>query len=789
MGACIAGGLTLTTTATYAATGSTASGDQFVTPYSYEQYLPLEKPSDVAITDSYVAISDGNKIYLYDKGNENYYVYEHGDATDPKYLIKKLQFSASGTLYFLDSNTDLYTLHPNAFLTEQTVAATHVERGFSNFAIGSQFYYTLTTTTSSSLSKVNLNEISSQTANTKSGISGTPPLSLFGDYIYYIDGGKHLHQMHIASDWRTAETRTWELIRNDPVSSVAVLGSTAYFTTTDGKDFYAYDLGTGSIINTYENADPEEGYSALSTYGGMVYVVKNQSVCEYDPANGAFTGYEIGTSSSSPNRLQNAKDSVLVDGKLYTADKGRVTVYNTETKEYKTIDGTIDGDRIASDGDSVLLVKNGSHQAYLYDKEGNVTYTLTTDSNDFIVDIVHSHGSFYYVTHYNFYGRIYKNNGTWVKAEVRRAAQGSPSASLIAADIQGNLYVLTTTGSIYSFTDGADGDFLSAQSLSTKTPVHTGGDGEFDNAKKMLVDYAQSIYVQRGNNLIKYLLDGSAYEKQTLPINLSKTIAYSQTTDTPATAVAFGAETADVYVLYDGNLMISTQDLSLPCMSLIATNDVDDSIFDDASVTPEVVKVAKGTLLVEFELERLVDADLFPYVGYVRPAEKQTALVIGRTGGYALLAIYDGTRKQYHTYLAKDNASLEADATGESAPDISEGWLSSGAHLYKFPYLTKLLTVTELPKNQKVQVLGKITVDYEYYRVQYEENGVTKEGYIPTSFVNDFDSTPPQPTQSTAGDGIKDKDAGWRFAYILLGCAVVIILVDFVLLMPRKKED
>ena len=48
-----------------------------VSPTSYEQYLRLNKPSDIAFCADYIAIADENIIYLYDKKEGVYRKYEH----------------------------------------------------------------------------------------------------------------------------------------------------------------------------------------------------------------------------------------------------------------------------------------------------------------------------------------------------------------------------------------------------------------------------------------------------------------------------------------------------------------------------------------------------------------------------------------------------------------------------------------------------------------------------------------------------------------------------------------
>ena len=80
---------------------------ELVAPTSYEQYLFLTAPSDVAVSNSYTAISDGNSLFVYDRADDVYRRYEHSTP------IHKIAFDKSGNLYFL-SELYLYKLTPEA---------------------------------------------------------------------------------------------------------------------------------------------------------------------------------------------------------------------------------------------------------------------------------------------------------------------------------------------------------------------------------------------------------------------------------------------------------------------------------------------------------------------------------------------------------------------------------------------------------------------------------------------------------------------------------------------------
>ena len=70
-------------------------------PASYEQYLELNAPSSVAATEDYLAVADGNTIYLYDRVNGGKYetFVPQNDGT-PATAVGSLNFyEADGRCY------------------------------------------------------------------------------------------------------------------------------------------------------------------------------------------------------------------------------------------------------------------------------------------------------------------------------------------------------------------------------------------------------------------------------------------------------------------------------------------------------------------------------------------------------------------------------------------------------------------------------------------------------------------------------------------------------------------
>ena len=177
-----------------------------------------------------------------------------------------------------------------------------------------------------------------------------------------------------------------------------------------------------------------------------------------------------------------------------------------------------------------------------------------------------------------------------------------------------------------------------------------------------------------------------------------------------------------------------------------------------------------------------------------------TALKIGETsnGKHAILAFYDAQERTYRTCLALagDCAALtdeEKSAHYKTYGTPKTMYASNEVPVYKFPHLAGLPTVTDLARNTKITVLGEINdLDYSYYLVRYENEGVTYTGYVPQAYAIAFDPTPPTPETETYGNAESESDAVSRLAFLLLGGAAILILTDVLIfraLRKNKKDD
>ena len=349
----------------------------------------------------------------------------------------------------------------------------------------------------------------------------------------------------------------------------------------------------------------------------------------------------------------------------------------------------------------------------------------------------------------------------------------------MTSDVYGNLYV-TAVNNVYKFTETELMDEAAfGEEICSAIPTES---------VKLLVDYEERVYALYGNTLYAYKDGVKAAEYP-----LGKTLVYTQTENTPVTTLAFGVEDNAAYITYDGNLTVCTADLQLPTVKAIPTETVSEDVFGSTTATFNVVQTSENAILVAFDLAKTKDADYFSYRFYERSEEPLTALQIGETSTYGVLAVFDKEAHEYTNYVVLKRYLTELDPsvyrkeyTGDEQTD---GWLTNGIRLYKFPYLTPLLTSGNAMKNQQVTLLGEVTeLDYDYYLISFTDSeGNTQTGFVPMSYVTHFNGAPPQSETTTYGEGTPDMDSLYRMAYLLLGTAAIALLVDFLIL--RKKED
>lgn len=748
--------------------------DELIAPQTYEEYLSLTAPADVAVSENYTAIADGNLIYIYDRQDGEYRKYTHGDTGVPENTVTKLQFDEYGTLYFLDSSvsTNFYALNV------ETGAERKIDLACGTFTVhGSDLYFT---NAQEDLYTVSLDEETFAPVSLQ--WNGVSSLSFWNGELYFIRADYYLMKIDPKSGSTPDASKATFATFSSQIRHIAI-GDGVLACTNVAGELLTYALPQVNDNERLFKSETED-LSAVCAFGKYFYTIATDdaAILQYSTETNAFTDFEISASSASLHRFNGATEMHLAGDKLFIADNGneRVSVYNRKTETFETpIVATLPPLFLSAD-ETTLLLANA---------EKAILYSLTEETygeqigqfsafNGNLVGAANVYGTYYLISENNYTYALTKSaeTGEWTLAETKKTSTRYPKA--ITTDVYGDLYILSGCD-VYRFTEAQFSSSNEAgEKICENLPTAT---------TKFAVDYNGAVYA---------LADNAIYHQDGTVFDFDEQLVYYENADTePAlNSFAIGVEENETYVLCEGNYLIKSSALSLPTVKTIEVNGADEKIFENANAEFTVVKTAENTLLVEFDLQTLDGAEHFPYLSLARASAQKTALKIGETDKYYLLAEYDKEAGAYRTYLALISSCTPLNAddyrTEYSVEEQKTGYITSAITLYKFPYLTDLLKSGELERGACVTVLGEIDeLDHAYFHVSLEsENGEIKTGYIPQAFVTDFSGVPPISETIEVGETETD-DTVWRLAYLLLGFAVICILTDYLLLRKKKGGD
>lgn len=732
-------------------------------PTSYEQYLPLESPTDIAVTANHIAVADGKSVYVYSQATGKYTAYTHNEH------VNELHFSGN-KLYFIDQSTKMYEINANALPSSYLSVDDAIPTGSSVVLSSDILYFSTYQNGQATIYSAPLsNPKNAQACTMRFSTETNPALAVSDGELYYTHENITSHLYRLGSE-ATSEIS----LPSKAIGSIAIDDGILYYTASGS--FYAYALSNLAQDVTAPPLFKESAnYTAISaSEDGYIYAVCGSTIKRYSSENKCFTDYEISASSKAENRLSGATDSTLIDNLLITLDSGnaRVSVSNLTDKTNRTFPSIV-GDKISSDGKTALVANDTG--AALYDiRTGESLATFPVFDSE-LVGITNVYGSYYFATKTGF-GKL---TDEYKISPIVPVTGGTPA--LLASDIFGTLYVGFASGAVYTYTES---EFLSTETKREEAdkiatlPLHT---------EKMLVDFDRNLYALKERAL-------HVYQKgEWKTHSLTKTVVYGQNEQTPVSSVCFGIAENKAYILYAGNFLVQTDELQLPTLSKIAVNGADEEVFDDTSKFT-LVEIAENTLYIHFDIERLNEAEVFPYLRHERKTDERTALKLGETERFNLVAVFEENSRTYTTALVeKSSCTKEIPETEflKPAQEFSKnqtGYITNELPLYKYPYLSDILTVSTLPKNTQVKVLGEIEeLDYRYYRIEYiDETGEIKTGYVPKSYVSPIDANYPETETVTAGDKQTDVDSLWRAAFILLGLSAIAVLADFLILRKKK---
>ncbi len=777
-------------------------------PNAYEQYLTLENPSSVAVSENYTAIADGLTIYVYNRATNRYTQYDHAVSSDLK--ITHIDFDEAERLYFLTQTAKLYLLSQNF----ETATLTPVNCNSFEIANGT-LYYSIAVAGAVSLFSQPISSLSAEgTALLQNPIEDNhiPALAYNGEDLYYTYKGEFLYSL--GGNQKPSLTGSAAT-----VLSMSFAQDYCYFTDTN-FNLYSYRY-------TDDSARPEQlGKNNAFSFvcvspGGYIYAVGNQKIREINPETREFTSFEISASSDSDGRLYSAVDTVLSGDTLYTLDQGapaqnisaRVlctpaykfgsneTSENGKTATFK-IEET-GAKYIAANGETILIAtapETNSPSAAaqpgvlaLYDTAGTRIKTFESQDSEPFAGVANIYDTYYAVSK-NYLYKLEKNPETQQYEMISHKTQRANK--LLAADVYGSIY-LAQAHNVYAFTESE----LTA-AFADESPVNRPAEdaiailpesaGGAETSTKLLVDFHRNVYALHGGALT---LCAKTAEEATTYLLKNKNFVYAQTEATPVTGAAFGVETEATYILYNGNFIAATYDLPLPTVNTIAAETAAEKLFAEEAADFTVAECAAKTLLVRFDVAGLKGAATFPYISYARIAEKTPAISMGETERYYILAVYDKENNDYYTALA-EKISCNIIPSDEFLTDPPEeyagdkiGYVTNSLPLYKYPYLTDLITVCPLPRGAEVKVLKTVErLDWKYYQVQYTgETGETKTGFLPAAYVAETNGKVPEAEQTTLGGENNNRDLVWRLVYIILGTLVICILTDYLILRRNDK--
>ncbi len=705
-------------------------------PETYEQYLTLTSPSDIAVSERYVAIAEEDKLYLFDReeGTPAYHTYEH-TAAQSKALISKIQFSDEGKLYFSDNllgfyELDLSDLDSLAPATEQRLTSLSTFYLEKDTIFEASVVSGKTTYLSAALSSPDTQTQFGQDDNTV-----TPQLG-FSDGKFYTAVGSVVTMYSISSeDGKYIPTGNFTLQPGlSGLKAITVTDGAMYYSVNGSSDvangLYRYNLAT----HNYELLLAGDGYGALTSYDGKLYAVKGNAVMEYSLENGIEkTDYEISSASDSVNRLNAATDCARAGDLLVTADSGnrRLSVYDMKKDVYTVLPLSYAPAFVATDGEIIAAAADTTVYVYAWNSRAE-NYELVCQNTvaNTISGIACLYGKCYFVTHGFGYG-IAGAEGPEFLTRDSGLDQFPPAA--LTNDLYGNLYVIRSDGSVLRYTESnfVDPSVSQGEALNFTLPK------DFHSVR---ADFEGDIFCLDGTNV--FYRNGVAAAQ----IDGGNFIF----TDGSVAPVSFALGFEDDRVYFNfGNFVVRSEQgvLGFPTLATIDATGVHEEI--SRVHTPEEVtyaSVRKGAVGIKVDLASLESgAPYFPYDSYARTAESGRGVILAETAKYELVALYHDRGYDVRLFRREQCESAEA----EIAESAGKKNLSSACNLYNYPCIADAYAVS-LPRGTELRVLYTVVSDgdkadlpdYGYDFVYVEVQTPAREtlrGYVPLSFLTDAD--------------------------------------------------
>lgn len=717
-------------------------------PGSYEQYLPLVTPADAAISDDYIALADESKLYLYDRAQGEYRCYVHTAENGDERKISRLQFTPDGRLFYSDQDAHLFQYNfasEEASIQNNVPCATFVIDGdtlyTASVANGITTFYSMPHRDASlSFQRATvIGELSTSTTITpymfvKDGVLYCAINSYVHAYTYA--GGKYDHSVLLLAGSTSVQSLT----------SVAVFQDTIYFTVngsapTDGLYSTVLNEGCRLLITG-------SGFNALTTFGDHLYCVKGGTVRELarsEEGELSYTGYEIGASSDSKNRLSEGIDTVSARGLVVTADRGngRVSVYDSAKEEFFLLESGVPT-CVATDGNVIAVgvgnsVKVYDYAAYLKALAAGEEYTpFVHTTENIVLGLAVIYGRSYYVTEHH-YGVAEEG------AEKEFTRSNSPVA--LTSDVYGNLYVADQQLGIRKYTEEEFLDFLSEGTLITED-WHLP-----QNFRSLRADYDGNLYYLSGSNLF---CNGAQFARFS-----SEGYVYfgRDASAGDPLSVALGFEDNTLYLQY-GNYILKTTETAFPSLSAISAEGAAEEVFRSPEEKElSFVDVKAGVTGIGVDLSGLDEfSSVFGYTDYARTLAGGRGILLAQKDQFSLVALferfYDGSGSHfeygYTVALFRTEDCSKAPAERTSVPPATYYTTSSVLFSY-YPVLSEALAIERLERSAEVTLLATLSqeegtgFDFAFVRCG------NRCGYLPLSYLTESAPVPPAADEYTLG--------------------------------------
>ena len=690
--------------------------DALFLPGSFEEYLPLSRPTAAAMNDAYIVIADGSTLYIYDRTAGTYSERTHIGSDGTESAVTCLQFTADGRLYFSDQSSQLYAY---SFVTDSSVIQTDVP--CSSFVIEGSTLYTAavsgTTTIYALAIPANNAPVSMAQAVRVGEIDDTrtPCMTFSGNTLYCaIDYTVYAYSLSESGYSRTMYFLAGGSTEIFNLTALYAFGGEFYYTvsgTLSSDGLYRADMG-----NSSELLLAGSGFSSLFSYGDTLYCIQGAAIRALSLSGHAasYTGYEISAGSDNFNRMLDAGETARGGDLVVTADSGngRVLIYDSAENSYSAIPLNGTPTCVATDGEIIAVGVGAYVYLYRYGEDTPYAEQLTT-GGIVVTGVTLVYGVCYYITDHS-YG---------VLAEGIEEAIRSNTPAAITSDIWGNIYVADTTLRVTRYTEEEFSD-SAAEGLSvTDTWSLPAG------FRSLRADHEGNLYYLYGNALY---CNGA----QCATVNADSYVyrADRAGADEP---VSFALNSQDCTVYFQFGGFVVRRALSIPSLSTIGADGVMEELASShAPAELTLCSVPEGTTSIRVDLSAMTeDSAYYAYESHLRTAGGE-GIVLAQTQDFVLAACYESYGYTIGLYRAEDIAMR----TPETAEHTGVRYLSNAASLTAFPCTQQALVTAELARGTQVQLLGTFSpaVGFEYSYISCTRENGTTYGYVLSSYLVEF---------------------------------------------------